>query len=165
MVVLCDFVEEILGSAFQPLFRKSERARQVGDTGFVAHRLIYLYERLLISRKSWNAGIRSIDFLAITELQYLKDMFDQWKDTPVWDEIGSEIKQREAYAHCVLLLGWVSMLTASKKRVEVVPKSSVSGRRTADAKIFNDYGYFLDAELKAPQSLLIPSNILSPKDA
>lgn len=165
MPVLRTFVEQTLGPAFDPLYRKSQQARKNGDHTFVAHRLIYLYERLLISEKSWESGQKEVDFLAITELQYLKDMFDQWKKTDVWGEIGPELRQREAYVHCAVLLGWLTMLSRTGQRAEVIPKDSVSGRRTADAKLFNDYGGFLLAELKAPKSLLNPNHILNEDEA
>ncbi len=160
-----EFVETLLGPSFKVLLQRSARARSLNDSSYAPHRLIYIYERLKLSKKWFYSGQKEVDFLAITELQFLKNMYDRWLGTEVWDEIGNEIRQIEAYVHCILLLGWISGILDSGVRVEIVPKNKETGKRSEDARIYNNYGRYLSVELKTPATLLNPSNILNEEQA
>lgn len=159
------FVEDVLGNHFNPLTKRSLRAIHHKDSSYIPHRLIYLYERMLISEHGMNETPPNPDFISICELDFLKSIANRWQGTKEWDEIKHELLQREAYVHCLILLAWLTISTDTGMNVEIIPKDKETGVRTADAKIFNPFGEYMLAELKAPQVLLNPTHILTADEA
>lgn len=160
---ILNLIEGELGESFTSLYSKSTRARKCDDQSFIPHRLIYLYERIQLTIK-WNRdGQGKADFLAMTEAAFFISMRDHWNNTEVWNEISGEISHPESYVHNLIICGW--LLIHQDKRAEINPKDPTSGNRSADLRVYNDYGRFIDIEVKAPALLLAPSRRLTDDEA